>query len=215
MTNLIAKHGGYKNLKSFQNAEIVHDFTVEFCKRYVPSFKLAEQMEGAARGGKQNIGEGSQTSGTSRQSELRLVMVARASQEELLIDYMDFLRRNGLPQWGKDDSRAQAIRKLAYTTNRSYSSYRIYMTNKETAANCAICLIKQTTYLLDQQIKALEKELLHQGDFKERFTAARNEAKKGEMAGSSGPSQDEFLAAFKLKRQEDGRVIRLEDSEAG
>jgi len=87
MTELISKHGGYKNLKSFQMAEIVYDFTIEFCKMYIRTgSRTKDQMEQAARSGSRNIGEGSRTSGTSRQSELRLVDVARASQDELLDD---------------------------------------------------------------------------------------------------------------------------------
>src|SRR3989344_5309908 len=105
MTDLITKHGGYENLKSFQMSEIVFDLTFEFCNRYIRSLKQREQMEGAARGGKQNIAEGSSTSGTSKQSELRLVNVARASLEELKLDYAAFLRQRNLPVWDKNDSR--------------------------------------------------------------------------------------------------------------
>jgi four helix bundle protein len=97
MTDLIAKHGGYKTLKSFQNAELVFDLTFEFCRRFVKSFKMKEQMEGAARGGKQNISEGSLNSGTSKQTEIRLLNVARGSQEELKNDFEDYLRVNRLP----------------------------------------------------------------------------------------------------------------------
>ena len=105
--DLIAKHGGFRNLKSFQNAEIVYDLTVGFCNRYLDRIyrtnktyrtRMGEQMEQAARSGKQNIAEGSQTSGTSKKSELKLVDVARASLEELLEDYKDFLRQNNLRQ---------------------------------------------------------------------------------------------------------------------
>src|SRR3989338_902226 len=106
-TNIILVHGGYRKLKSFQMSEIVYDFTVEFCKAYM-SYKsnrtytrTYDQMVQAARSGRQNIAEGSQASGTSKKTEIKLVSVARASLEELLLDYEDFLRQKGLQRWGK------------------------------------------------------------------------------------------------------------------
>ncbi|MCL5667078.1 MAG: four helix bundle suffix domain-containing protein [Patescibacteria group bacterium] len=205
MTELIAKHGGYKNLKSFQAAEIVYDYTFEFINRYVQFYKDKEQMEGAARGGKQNIGEGSQTGGTSRQSEIRLTDVARASLEELKLDYEDFLRKQSLPQWGKNDPRALAVRKLAYEKNRTYGTYRTYMSEPETAANCALCLINQATYLLDKQLAALDKQLGREEDFKERYRQVRKE----QIFGAKD-DYDEFLKQFGKKRLENGRVVPLD-----
>ena len=129
----------------------------------------------AARSGKQNIAEGSQTSGTSRKSELRLLTVARASLEELLVDYHDFLRQRNLPLWPKDHPQAQAIRKIAYRSNRSYQSYRSHVEqdSPEVAANTLICLIHQASYLLDQQLRHLEHQFLNQGGFTERLYHAR------------------------------------------
>ena len=146
MTDLITKHGGYENLKSFQMSEIVFDLTFEFCNRYIRSLKQREQMEGAARGGKQNIAEGSSTSGTSKQSELRLVEVARASLEELKNDYKDFLRTRNLDIWDKNDQRTLEIRKLGYMSNRAYITYKPYLYNPESAANCLLCLINQACF---------------------------------------------------------------------
>ncbi len=205
MTNLIAKHGGYKNLMSFQMAEIVFDLTMDFCRRYISSHKQRDQIEGAARSGKQNISEGSQTSGTSRQSELRLVDVARASLEELLNDYKDFLRTLGLSQWHKDDPRALAVRKLAYVSNRSYRIYMTYMSSPETAANCLLCLINQANFLLDQQLRALEKDLQNNGDFKDRY----KEIKKRQVLGADDDF-DEFLKQQGFKRLENGQVVPLD-----
>ncbi|MBU4141287.1 four helix bundle protein, partial [Patescibacteria group bacterium] len=104
---LIPPHGGYRSLKSFQNAEIVYDFTVAFCDRHMTykankSYRTVDQMVQVARSGRQNIAEGSMASGTSKKTELKLVGVARASLEELLLDYEDYLRQGGLPLWGKD-----------------------------------------------------------------------------------------------------------------
>lgn len=208
MTQIIAKHGGYKTLLSFQTAEIIYDLTFDFCDRYVKSLKQREQMEGAARGGKQNIAEGSQTSGTSKQSELRLIQVARASLEELKNDYMDFLRTRGFVIWTKEDKRAVEIRKLSYKSNRAYTTYKSYMAEPETAANCLLCLINQACYLLDQQLRALEKDLMQNGDFKERL----KDYKKKEMLGGND-DYDGFLASQGLRRLENGRVVEINSPE--
>ncbi len=97
MSGLIPKHGGYRKLKSFQLAQLVYDVTGRFCDRYVDRFsRTKDQMVQAARSGVQNIAEGSQTSATSKKSELKLTQVARASLEELKLDYEDFLRQREL-----------------------------------------------------------------------------------------------------------------------
>src|SRR6476619_3358917 len=101
---LIPKHGGYRKLKSFQVAQLVYDLTVRFCDRYIsPRSRTDDQMVQAARSGVQNIAEGSQASGTSKKMELKLTNVARASLEELKLDYEDFLRQSGLPLWDRDE----------------------------------------------------------------------------------------------------------------
>jgi four helix bundle suffix protein len=100
MTELIPKHGGYRRLKSFQIGQLIYDLTVRFCELYIDrKSRTRDQMVQAARSGVQNIAEGSQASGTSKKSELKLTNVARASLEELRLDYEDFLRQRGLPQW--------------------------------------------------------------------------------------------------------------------
>jgi restriction system protein len=154
-TKLISCHGGYRDLKSFQHAELVYDATVRFCDRFIDRrSRTHDQMVQAARSGRQNIAEGSQASGTSKKTELKLVGVARASLEELLLDYEDFLRLRGLQLWDKTNPTAQVVRRLAYEKNRSYTTYRPYLENAapEVAANTIICLIHQTNYLLDQQL---------------------------------------------------------------
>jgi restriction system protein len=178
---LIPPHGGYRNLKSYQTAEIVYDATVAFCNRCISSrSRTHDQMVQAARSGKQNIAEGSMASGTSRKTELKLVGVARASLEELLLDYQDFLRQRDLPLWGKDHPEAQAIRKMAWKENRSYATYKPYVEkdSEEVAANAIICLIHQANYLLDQQLRQLEKQFLDEGGFTERLYKARTQARK-------------------------------------
>lgn len=175
---LIPKHGGYRDLRSFQNAAIVYDATVAFCNRLIDRrSRTHDQMVQAARSGKQNIAEGSMASGTSRKMELKLVGVARASLEELLQDYEDYLRQHGKQEWGKDDARIQAIRRLARATDRSYMTYRTYVEggDAEAAANCLICLINQTNYLLDQQLRHLDRRFLEEGGMTERLYRMRRE----------------------------------------
>lgn len=210
MVDLISPHGGYRNLKSFQMAEIVFDLTFDFCKVYISDLKLRAQIEGAARGGKQNIAEGSSTSGSSKQSELRLIQVARASQEELLNDFLDFLRTRGLEKWGKDDSRTQEIRNLAYRSDKSNGTYKTYMTHPEIAANCLICLIHQTNYLLDQQMKVLEKDLIEQGDYKERYSHARKQKIVGDPEEEK-KEYKEFLKEAGCKQLKNGQVVNIDD----
>ena len=107
---LIVKHGGYRNLKSFQIAQLVYDVTVRFCDRYIAKrSRTHDQMVQAARSGVQNIAEGSQASGTSKKTELKLTSVARASLEELRLDYEDFLRQHGLPLWEREDPRRKSL----------------------------------------------------------------------------------------------------------
>lgn len=170
---LIPAHGGYKTLKSFQNATLVYDLTVDFCERYVPAWRMKDQMIQAARSGRQNIAEGSAASGTSKKTEIKLVSVARASLEELLLDYQDYLRQKCMSVWGKNSPEAGAVRNLAYRTYKSYETYKTYMTAPATAANTLICLIHQTNYLLDRQIKALERAFTQEGGFTERLYNAR------------------------------------------
>jgi four helix bundle suffix protein len=179
-SRLIGAHGGYRDLKSYQMAEIIYDATVNFCNRFVEKkSRTHDQMVQAARSGKQNIAEGSMASGTSKKTELKLVGVARASLEELLLDYEDFLRQRKLPKWEKDCPQAQAVRKLAYQENRSYTTYKTYIEEKnpETAANTMICLIHQANYLLDRQLLQMEKQFLEEGGFTEKLYRERQRAR--------------------------------------
>lgn len=179
-SRLIPAHGGYRKLKSYQTAEIVYDATVRFCDRFLElRDRTRDQMVQAARSGKQNIAEGSQASGTSRKMELKLVGVARASLEELLIDYQDFLRSRNLPLWGKDHPESGVIRRLAYRENRSYRTYSSYIEKSPpvTAANAVICLIHQANYLLDRQLRQLEAQFLDQGGFTERLYRERTRSR--------------------------------------
>lgn len=175
---LIPPHGGYRELQSYRMAEIVFDATTVFCNRFIDRrSRTHDQMVQAARSGKQNIAEGSMASGTSKKTELKLIGVARASLEELLLDFQDYLRQKGLPLWSKDNPDAKEVRKLCYQKNRSYLTYKTYIeaSPPEVAANTLICLIHQTNYLLDQQLRALEKEFLNNGGFTERLHRTRSQ----------------------------------------
>lgn len=177
----IQPHGGYRKLKSFQMAELIYDGTVAFCQRFYRGYsRMADQMVQAARSGRQNIAEGSMASGTSKKTELKLVGVARASLEELLLDYEDFLRQRQLKIWGKGHPRTNEIRNFCYQKNRTYATYQSYIekAEPEVAANTLICMIHQANYLLDQQKRALEEQFLKEGGFSERLYKARAEARK-------------------------------------
>ena len=172
----IPPHGGYKKLLTYQKAEIIYDATVFFCGRYFgPRDRTREQMVQAARSGKQNIIEGSLASGTSKESEIKLTNVARASLEELLEDYRDFLRGRKLEEWKTEHSYTRRLRQLNRQPNANYETFRKGIEHPDPAicANVMIGLIKVTTYLLDQQLRRLEQDFLKEGGLRERMTRAR------------------------------------------
>ncbi len=167
-------NSGYKSLPFFRQTEIIYDFTVEFCKLYIDyKSRTKDQMEQAARSGKQNIPEGYLQK--SLEGRIKLVGVARGSLEELLNDYQDFLRQKGLELWEKDDLKARAVRQLAYKNNKSYNDYKIYINSPEDAANVMICLINQTNSLLDQKLRWLEEKFINEGGFRENLFKKRME----------------------------------------
>ena len=198
---LIPLHGGYRKLKSFQVAQLAYDVTVRFCDRYIEKrSRTHDQMVQAARSGVQNIAEGSQASGTSKKMELKLTNVARASLEELRLDYEDYLRQRGLPQWPREDARrAELIAARPATADdvaewaravhggqdgrhgqsgRSPKSKSIESTKStypEIAANGALALLAVACSLLDRQIATLEKNFVEEGGFTERLYRVRSQ----------------------------------------
>lgn len=185
-TGFIPSHGGYRNLLTYQKAEIIYDGTVYFCDRnFQKRDRTVDQMVQAARSGKQNIAEASMASGTSKEAEIKLTNVARASLEELLIDYQDFLRSHKLKQWEKDSKFVNRFRELNRTPNANYDTFRKGIENPavEVSANVLICLVNVTTYLLCRQLKSLEAAFLNEGGLRERMTRARlvrrNEGQQG------------------------------------
>jgi restriction system protein len=189
-TSTIRPHGGYRRLRSFQVTGIIYDGTVAFCDRFVDKrSRTHDQMVQAARSGRQNIAEGSRASATSSQTELRLVNVARASLDELLLDYEDFLRQRGLPAWSKDDPEAREVRAVGarrYRTERTddKKNYSKWLEHREPAvvANALICLIHQANYLLDRQIHGLKRQFVEEGGYSERLAAVRLEKRRQETS---------------------------------
>ncbi len=198
-TEHIRPSGGYRKLRSFQAATVIYDATVSFCNRFVDRYsRTRDQMVQAARSGRQNIAEGSRAAATSSQTELRLVNVARASLDELLLDFEDYLRQRRRPQWLKDDQQARAVREVGRgcdQTDRSDPSdlsdgaliarYASWVNHPDPAvvANLLICLIHQANYLLDRQIVALERQFVSEGGYSERLAAARMEYRRAQPNG--------------------------------
>ncbi len=179
----IPKHGGYRNLITYQKAEIIYDGTVYFTNRFFRKYdRTIDQMVQAARSGKQNIAEASVASGTSKEMELKLTNVARASLEELRLDYEDFLRTQKLQIWNTNHRLTIRFRELNRTPNATYETYKKAIENPEPAicANVMICLIKIVTYLLAKQISTLEQVFLNEGGLRERMTKARIESRKND-----------------------------------
>jgi len=198
---LMPLHGGYRKLKSFQVAQLAYDVTVRFCDRYIEKrSRTHDQMVQAARSGVQNIAEGSQASGTSKKMELKLTNVARASLEELRLDYEDFLRQRGLVLWPREDPRraelitrrpatADAVAQWARDVHdgqsgrgagpKSIESTKSTMsTFPEIAANGVLALLAVACSLLDRQMASLEKAFVEEGGFTERLYRVRSERRR-------------------------------------
>jgi len=170
---------------------LIYDATYWFCEKFLDTHsRMTDQMVQAARSGRQNIAEGSRASATSSQTELRLLNVARASLEELLLDFEDFLRHRHLPQWAPDSPEAQAVRGVPrqfkkdrsdrsdltdLTDQARWALYAPWLEHDDPAvrANAIICLINQANFLLDQQIASLEKSFVEEGGYSEQLAAAR------------------------------------------
>jgi four helix bundle suffix protein len=184
---LLPPRGDYRTLLSFQKAEVVYDLTFRFAHKYLArGDRTIDQMIQSARSGKKNILEGSKAGLTSKEMEIKLTNVARASLEELLDDYLDFLRARDLPVWDKNSKEALYVRKLGRAEPQTYELYREIVDTRPAAvvANIAICLIHQTNYLIDRQLERLERDFLQQGGLRERMTRARLEARSANRKGS-------------------------------
>ena len=173
---VLPPRGDYQTLLSFQKAEVVYDITFRFAHKYLSrGDRTVDQMIQSARSGKQNVLEGSKAAQTSKEMEIKLTNVGRASLEELLADYRDFLRVRDHVLWDKESKEARFVRRLGCKTPQTFEIYREFVETRppEVIANIAICLLHQANYLLDQQLKTLEKEFLEQGGLRERMTRVR------------------------------------------
>ncbi len=204
MSDLIPKHGGYRKLKSFQVARLVFDVTVRFVHLYIDKFsRTKDQMVQAARSGVQNIAEGSQASATSKKTELKLTQVARASLEELRLDFEDFLRQRGLPELEPQHPalarfkarRCQTLEEVqawvAEERKRNTDWHRQTLTGTDAsvevrerpclslssaclAANAALSLLNLACYFLDRQVERLARDFENEGGFTERLYRVRS-----------------------------------------
>lgn len=183
---ILTPRGDYKTLLSYQKSEVIYEITYRFCKRYLSQGdRTIDQMVQAARSGKQNIIEGSKAAVTSKETEIKLTNVARASLEELLEDYRDFLRVRDMRLWDKGCRETLYVRELSKKTPLTFDVFRGFVETRpaEVVANIAICLIHQANYLLDQQMKGLEKAFLKEGGLRERMTRARLQARDEQRSG--------------------------------
>ena len=177
---ILPPRGDYKTMISYQKAEVIYQMTYRFCEKFLKrGDRTVDQMVQSARSGKQNIVEGSKAATTSKEMEIKLTNVARASLEELLEDYHDFLKVRDLAVWDKESREARYVRKLGMTSPLSFEVFRKFTETRPpgTVANIAICLINQANYLLDRQLNSQEKAFLQEGGLRERMTNARLHAR--------------------------------------
>lgn len=180
-SRILRTRGDPRTLKSFAKAEVIYDLTFRFAHKYLRrGDRTVDQMIQSARFGKINILEGGKAGRTSAEMEIKLTDVARSSLEELLDDYLDYLRARDLPVWPKESKQVRFVRKLGRRDPQSFELYReIFETRPpEVVANIAICLIHQANYLIDRQILSLEKNFLKNGGLRERMTRARLKSRR-------------------------------------
>jgi four helix bundle suffix protein len=185
MEKLITKHGGYRGLKTFQLSQLIFDITIRFCDRFVGTkSRTHDQMVQAARSGTQNIAEGSQASGTSKKTELKLTNVARASLEELRLDYQDFLRQRKLKFWEYNDPRGKELINLRLSTADEFALWVKRVSQMrgediaEVAANGVLVLLSVVCALLNRQIAAQAEAFQTEGGFTERLYRVRVDSRK-------------------------------------
>ena len=194
--------GNYRSLIVYQKAECIYDVTFFFAHKFLEKGdRTVDQMVQAARSGKQNIAEGSAASTTSRETELKLMNVAKASLQELLIDYEDYLRVRGLEQWQSTDSRNIRTRKVAAKHNDSaYYREAVAVRSDETVANIAITLIHQADAMLLKLIEVLKRQFVQQGGIREEMTRARLSYRNGQYQKGEGSPQDKVDARRWLQK---------------
>ena len=177
---IVLPHGGYKKLLVYRKSDIIYQGTVAFCRKFLPPHgdRTVDQMVQAARSCKQNIAEGSAASGTSKETEIKLTNVARATLDELIEDYQDYLNTHGASEWPMDDKRRVAARDFA-KEHSDWESWREFFETRpaDTLANLMLTLCHQTRYMLDKMIAAQEEDFKKYGGVRERMHAARTAAR--------------------------------------
>jgi four helix bundle suffix protein len=204
---LLPKHGGYRKLRSFHAALAVYDATIVFCNRFIErSSRTHDQMVQAARSGAKNISEGSMASGTSKKIELKLTGIARASLEELMGDYEDFLRHRALPIWDANSPPALAMRRQLQSDRFNVCEF-VRTAVPEPAANALLCLINQASYLIHRQLDRLEQDFLTHGGFTERLYTVRSQMRqpKSDSSGQNDPPSPACPSCGKPMRQRTAR----------
>ena len=181
VAGFLPARGNYRALLAYRKAEIVYGLTRVFCTRFLSrGDRTVDQMVQAARSGKQNIAEGAKAAKTSTEMELKLTNVARASLEELLVDYGDFLRAQRAAAWDKDSREARYVRRLGANPELKFEQIRELVETRPgpVVANIAVCLIHQANYLLDRLVARLEQDFVKGGGLRERMTQARLDYRK-------------------------------------
>lgn len=224
--------GGYRKTASFQTSTIIYDATYWFCEKFLDSrSRTTDQMIQAARSGRQNIAEGSRCAATSSQTELRLVNVARASLEELLLDYEDYLRHRHMDQWEAESPEAMEVRDVPHnwkidptdpsnptdltelSDRQRWFLYTRWLDHDNPAvrANATICLIHQANYLLDRQIAALEEAFIEDGGYSEQLATERlrksreNLSNSGDKADTKPPACPQCGSLMALRTAKSGK----------
>lgn len=170
----LPKKGNFRNLIVFQKTECIYDITYYFAHKYLEkSDRTIDQMIQAARSGRQNIAEGSAAGATSAETEIKLINVARASLQELLLDYEDYLRVRNLIKWDVNSEKAAITRRVCSNHNDSAYYSAIRHRSDETIANIAITLIHQTDVFLRKLLDRLQEDFLRRGGIKEQMYQAR------------------------------------------
>lgn len=189
--NFLPQHGNYRNLRVYKVTEIIYDITYYFAQKYLSKGdRTVDQMVQAARSGKQNIAEGNQAAATSSETEIKLTNVAKASLEELLIDYEDYLRVRKLEQWNKLHPRFETMRQYARSEQimKDYAKYIVRMTDEE-IANLCITLIHQAIFMLFKLLEHMQERFVKEGGIKEIMYKARTEYRNEQKHLSSQQNQ--------------------------
>ena len=203
---IVLPHGGYKKLIVYRKSDVIYQGTVAFCRRFLPAHgdRTVDQMTQAARSCKQNIAEGSAASGTSKETEIKLTNVARATLDELLEDYLDYLKSHGASEWEASSEKKTAARDFA-KNHADWNDWKPFFDSRpaETLCNLMIVLIQQTKYLLDKMIAAQEDDFKRHGGVRERMYAARTAARGEEWDKAIYSQLDGAATAEELAARSD------------